>query len=88
MASDFTKECREGMAAHTRMNVDVPYLFSTAAWMAYRAGQQIRGMPRLRKCRVSRGDNSVRIEITGGGLIIVTFEGDDLGIITVERSLS
>jgi hypothetical protein len=85
MATDITKECKEGQAARTGMNVDVPYLHSSAAWMGYRAGQQIRGMSGVRKCRMSRG-YSVRIETTGGSLIIVKFEGNDLGIITMERS--
>jgi hypothetical protein len=85
MATKLTDECKAGAAARTAMNVDVPYLFSSDSWLAYRAGQQIRGMSGIRRCTKSRG-YSVRIETTGGSLIIATFEGRDLGIITIERS--
>lgn len=82
MPLDLTAQCLDGY--NDRIGTS-PHIWSSPAWMAFRAGQAISSMSTPRKCTQSRG-YTVRITTAGGSTVRVRFAGTDLSTVTIERS--
>ncbi len=80
--TDLLKEVLEGYAALPRTTN--PYLYSSPAYLGFRAGQALVGFSIPKKARMSRG-YSVRVETGGGNIITVKFSGESLRIVDIVR---
>lgn len=81
MATILTAEC---LAGHNDPSGKPPYIRSSPAWQAFRAGQEIAGMSAPKKCTQARG-YAVRIVTVAGSIVLVRFNGKDLSDVTVVR---
>ena len=82
MSHDLTPEAAAGFNA---IDADPSALFSSPAWLAFRAGQAVRnaGFPGIKSAAMSRG-YSVRVTGSDGRAVIVAFAGDDLDALTIK----
>jgi hypothetical protein len=82
MATDLTTECKQGYEAPSGSRA--PFLYSSPAWLAFMAGQNVRGMSGIKRCRMGRG-YTVNVETAGGNKVVVSFAKNDLTTVTVNR---